>query len=60
MKVTHSVDEDGRVFCPKEKKSVDLLRCYGCVRLVEIDVDTKHPHVSCDMDRPETQGATAR
>jgi len=53
MKVTHAVDEDGRVYCTKQQKTIDVLMCYGCTRLVEIDVDSRRPRVTCEFDRPE-------
>ena len=53
MKVTHRVDEEGRVYCAEKQKSVDVLSCYGCERLVDIDVDSRHPRVTCEIERPE-------
>lgn len=55
MKVTHRVDEDGRVFCAAQKKSVDVLGCYGCARLLDIDIDSRQPRVTCELDDAEAR-----
>ena len=46
-KQTHAVSEEGTVFCPRQRQVVDALFCYGCERLVEIDLDSRRPKVVC-------------
>ena len=53
MKVTHAVDEDGQVYCAKQRKNIDVLACYACKRSVEIDLDSRKPRVTCELDRTE-------
>lgn len=60
MKITHAVDSQGRVYCGAQRKSVDVLACYGCERLIDIDLDSRHPRVTCELDRPEEQGSPER
>lgn len=60
MKVAHPIDEDGRVYCVAQQKTVDVLSCYGCERLVDIDVDSRHPRVTCEAERPEARRPSAR
>lgn len=40
---------DGRVFCPQEGRDVDFERCLGCPLLHDIDVDSRHPKVTCRL-----------
>jgi len=53
MNVTHAVDRDGRVYCGNQKKTIDVLDCYDCRRLVTIDLDSRVPKVTCELDRDE-------
>ena len=55
MKVTRAVDAEGRVYCAKQRKNIDVLDCYACRRLVEIDLDSRKPKVTCELDRTEEQ-----
>ena len=55
MKVTHAVDDKGCVYCIAQRKSVDVLGCYGCERVIDIDLDSRRPKVTCDMERNERQ-----
>jgi hypothetical protein len=57
VKVTHAVDTDGRIYCAKQRKSIDVLACYGCARLVTIDLDSRTPKVTCEVERGAEQPA---
>ena len=52
MKVTHAVTDDGGVYCTQQKRVVDVITCYGCEKLVEIDLDSKRPKVVCAIAAP--------
>ena len=47
MKITHAVTEDGTVYCTQQRKMIDVMTCYGCEKVIEIDLDTRHPKVTC-------------
>jgi len=51
MKQTHAVGE-GKVFCIVQHRLVDIMACYGCKKLVEIDLDSRHPRVTCAAPPP--------
>ncbi len=53
MNVTHAVDREGRVYCTKQQKTIDVLTCYDCKRLVTIDLDSRVPKVTCEFERDE-------
>jgi hypothetical protein len=46
MKQTHAV-VDGTVFCVAQHRTVDVMACYGCERLITIDIDSRRPKVTC-------------
>jgi len=48
---------DGRVFCRRLGRNVDFERCLVCPLLADIDLDSRHPKVTCEFpaeveDRP--------
>ena len=45
---THRIG-DGRVFCPQVGQEVDFERCLGCPLLRDLDVDSRHPKVTCRL-----------
>ena len=47
MKIARLVSEDGTVYCPVQQRSVDVLSCYGCERIADIDLDTRRPKIVC-------------
>ncbi len=51
MKQTHGV-QDGKVFCAVQRRAVDVVTCYGCEKLVEIDLDSRRPKVVCALPAP--------
>lgn len=51
MRLTHAVD-DGMVFCAIKEKAIDVLSCYGCERMITLDLDTRHPKVVCVVPGP--------
>jgi len=53
VKITRGVGGDGRVYCTKQRKTVDVLSCYECKRLIEVDLDSKKPRVTCELDDAE-------
>jgi hypothetical protein len=62
MRITHAVDAAGLVYCAQQHKRIDVLSCYGCERLVDIDIDSRHPKVTCEVERPaiEDRGPATR
>lgn len=56
-KQAHRIAE-GRVFCPNAGRDVDFERCLGCPLLKDIDVDSRHPKVICQL--PEGGSVEAR
>ena len=46
-KQIHTVTEEGRVFCPRHGQVIDVMACYGCEKLVDIDLDSRRPKVVC-------------
>jgi len=51
VKLTHPV-KGGQIFCSVEGKSIDVMSCYGCDRMVEVDLDTRSPKVVCVVPAP--------
>jgi hypothetical protein len=51
VKLTHPADR-GTVFCSVKGTTIDVMSCYGCERMVEIDLDTRHPKVVCLVPAP--------
>lgn len=52
MKVTHAVSDDGSVYCTLQKHVVDVITCYGCSKVVEVDLDSRRPKVVCAIAAP--------
>jgi len=55
-KQVHAIAE-GRVFCRRLGRGVDFERCLICPLLKDIDLDSRHPKVTCQVpseveDRP--------
>jgi hypothetical protein len=46
VKLTHVV-HDGSVYCTQQRQVVDVMMCYGCEKLVDIDLDSRRPKVVC-------------
>lgn len=40
---------DGRVFCARDGRYVDFERCLDCPLLQDIDLDSRHPKVTCQL-----------
>jgi len=40
------------VFCAVKGKAIDVLSCYGCERMITIDLDTRHPKIVCVVPGP--------
>ena len=49
--------DQGRVFCPVRMRDVDIDQCVGCKRLDGIDVDSRHPHVVCQIEQDDIERA---
>ena len=47
VKVTHAVTDEGGVYCALQKRVVDVITCYGCDKVVRIDLDSRRPKVVC-------------
>ena len=52
VKVTHGVTDEGSVYCAQQRRVVDVITCYGCEKLVEIDLDSRRPKVVCAVAAP--------
>ncbi len=59
-KQTHAVTDEGTVFCPLQRQVVDVMYCYGCEKLVEIDLDSRRPKVICAAPATGQLSAAAR
>jgi hypothetical protein len=35
-----------------QRRAVDVVTCYGCEKLVEIDLDSRRPKVVCALPAP--------
>ncbi len=46
-KQIHAVTDEGKVFCPRRGQAIDVMACYGCQELLEIDLDSRRPKVVC-------------
>lgn len=57
MKITHPVTGDGSVYCAQQRRVVDVITCYGCEKLVEIDLDSRRPKVVCAVAAPGERAA---
>jgi hypothetical protein len=58
MTQTHAVIK-GQVFCAVQHKAVDVVSCYGCEKVIEIDLDSRQPKVTCEVaDRDEPSVAS--
>jgi hypothetical protein len=53
VNIRHAVDREGRVYCAKQQKAIDVLECYDCKRLVTIDLDSREPKVTCELERDD-------
>ncbi len=40
---------DGHVFCRRDGRYVDFERCLACPLLRDIDLDSRHPKVTCQL-----------
>lgn len=40
---------DGGVFCPRVGHAVDFEKCLGCPLLRDIDLDSRHPKITCRL-----------
>jgi hypothetical protein len=58
VKISRAVDREGRVFCAKQQKTIDVLECYDCKRLVTIDLDSRTPKVTCELERDDPRRPT--
>jgi hypothetical protein len=58
--VSHPVDDQGRVFCVTLRKTVDVIACYGCKKVVTIDLDSRHPKVTCALDPADERDKRSR
>jgi hypothetical protein len=47
-KQVHSI-ADGRVFCPSVGRDVDFEKCLGCPLLRDVDLDSRHPKITCRL-----------
>lgn len=60
MNVTHPVDDEGRVYCAQQRKVVDVIACYGCRKMVDIDLDSRRPKVTCELDQSDERPPASR
>lgn len=59
MKTVRSVSDEGTVYCGEQRRAVDVMACYGCERLVDIDLDSRRPKVVCGVGAIEEAVARA-
>ena len=60
MTITHPVDDEGRVYCAIERAAVDVIACYGCTKVVKIDLDSRRPKVTCALDPSDERDGLSR
>jgi hypothetical protein len=59
-KQIHTVSDEGMVFCPRQRRVVDVMYCYGCEKLTEIDLDSRRPKVVCSAPVADELSAAGR
>ncbi len=59
-KQTHTVTDEGTVYCPRQRRVIDVMACYGCDKLVEIDLDSRRPKVVCSAPATGELSAATR
>lgn len=47
MKTVRAVTDDGTVYCAEKRRVIDVMACYGCEKLVDIDLDSRRPKLVC-------------
>jgi hypothetical protein len=57
MTISHPVDEEGRVYCAIQRRVVDVIACYGCTKVVKIDLDSRRPKVTCAVNPSDERDA---
>lgn len=53
MKTVRTVTDEGTVYCGKQRGVIDVMACYGCEKLVEIDLDSRRPKIVCGVGAAE-------
>ena len=53
MKTIRTVAGEGTVYCGEQRRVIDVMACYGCEKLVDIDLDTRRPKVVCAVGAAE-------
>jgi len=51
VKLTHPAN-GGQVFCSVKGKMIDVMSCYACDRMVDVDLDARNPTVVCMVPAP--------
>ncbi len=53
MKTVRTVTDEGTVYCGEQRRVIDVMACYGCEKLVDIDLDSRRPKVVCGVGAAE-------
>ena len=59
MKTVRVVTDEGTVYCADKRRAIDVMACYGCAKLVDIDLDSRRPKIVCAVGRLEEAGQPA-
>jgi hypothetical protein len=47
------------VYCGDQRRVIDVMACYGCEKLVDIDLDSRRPKIVCGVGAAEEAGPRA-
>ncbi len=53
MKTVRAVTDEGTVYCSEQRRVIDVMACYGCEKLVDIDLDSRRPKIVCGVGAAE-------
>lgn len=53
MKTVRTVTDEGTVYCGERRNVIDVMTCYGCEKLVDIDLDSRRPKIVCGIGAAE-------
>ncbi len=53
MKTVRAVTDEGTVYCGEQRRVIDVMACYGCEKLVDIDLDSRRPKIVCGIGAVE-------
>ncbi len=53
MKTVRTVTDEGTVYCGDRRQVIDVMACYACEKLVDIDLDSRRPKIVCAVGAAE-------